>query len=131
MKSGQLDAVAATEPVRSRIVKDGVGIRLSDFVAEVDPNLLGAIWITTRVWASAHRPEIAAFLAAQQDALGVIRDHPEEAKQVEIRHFHFLTPSRPALTLAISPGDLTSFANLMRGMGMLGGALDVDRLVFR
>jgi len=131
LKSGQLDAVAATEPVRSRIVQDGVGTRLADFVAEVDPKLLGAIWITARAWAEAHRPEIAAFRAAQQDALGFIHDHPEAAKQVEIQHFHFLTPSRPELTLDIAPDDLRSFADLMRDMGLLNGALDIDRLVFR
>ena len=131
LKSGQMDAVAATEPVRSRIVNDGVGTRLADFVAAVDPDLLGAIWISTRAWAEAHRADIAAFRAAQQDALGFIADHPTESKQVEIAHFHFLTPSRPALTLAIAPDDLKRFADPMREMGLLGGTLDLDRLVLR
>ena len=130
LKSGQLDAAAITEPVRTKIVRDGVGSRFSDFVIEVNPRLLGAIWIAKRDWAEGHRDEVLAFRAALAEAIGFIRDRPEETKAIETRHFGFLTPARPALTLEIDAADLKDFGDIMHEEGLLNGEPDVTKLVF-
>jgi len=55
LKSGQLDAAFQFEPLLSRILAAGSARKSLDIMSSTNPDVLGAIYASTREWANAHR----------------------------------------------------------------------------
>lgn len=92
LKGGTIDAVAVLEPFRSRIVSDNTGFRLADYVAEVNPDVLGGVWIAQREWATANPRALSVFRESLAEAIEFIKSNTEEARAIESKYLGFSTP---------------------------------------
>ncbi len=130
LKSGQVDGVISMEPLLTRIVVSGTGVRTFDVQSEVNPDFLGGFWGTSREWAEAHRPAIAAFRASLHEALDFIRDHPDDAKTVEQKYIHFVDPSPLSVRIELTPADFEFWIRICSDLGQLHQKADPARIVF-
>jgi NitT/TauT family transport system substrate-binding protein len=131
LKGGTLDAVAVLEPFRNRIVADQTGYRLADYVAEVNPDVLGGVWIAQREWIAANPKAVQAFREAMAEAIEFIRSGNPEARTIEAKYLGFQTPFLLPFSLPVSTADFEVFVKMAREVGYLNKAVDVTKLVTR
>lgn len=131
LKGGTIDAVAVLEPFRSRIVADNTGFRLADYVAEVNPDLLGGVWIAQRDWANANPRAMAAFRESLAEAIEFIKTNNEEARAIESKYLGFSTPVLLPYSLSVSNADLETYVQYAREVGYLNKPVDVRQMMAR
>jgi NitT/TauT family transport system substrate-binding protein len=130
LKSDQLDAAAIFEPLLSRFVASGDGVKSVDFFSEVNSDMLGSFWAATRSWASANPQAVGAFRRSLAEAQDFIARNPEKAKAVEAKYLHFAEPRLPSFDSAMRAKDLDYFIALCRELGILHQPLDASKLIF-
>lgn len=130
MKSGQIDAAAVVTPFNFMIEKAGIGHEVSKYLADVDPTLLGAIWISKRDWAEAHKDLLAEYRAALDEAMDFIGSNADESKAIQVKYLKFPSPV-PPLSTDISPADLKKWGDLMADIGQLKGDVSYDTMVLQ
>jgi NitT/TauT family transport system substrate-binding protein len=131
LKSGQVDAVAAIEPTRSRISASGIGVRVADYGADLVEDVLGALWLTTRLWADANPETLDAFRGAYGDALGFIKTDPERAKQIELKYLGFNGPRFPVFSTELKVEDFSFYHDMGRQVGLIMTAPDPAKLIHK
>lgn len=131
LKGGTVDAVAVLEPFRTRIVSDNTGFRLADYVAEVNPDLLGGVWIGQREWVAAHPQAVTALREALGEAIAFIRSNNDEARAIESKYLGFSTPVLLPYSLTIAPADLETYVRMAQDVGYLKKPVDVRPLLAR
>jgi NitT/TauT family transport system substrate-binding protein len=131
LKGGTLDAVAVLEPFRSRIVADQTGFRLADYVAEVNPDLLGGVWVARKSWLAANPKAADAFREALVEAIAFMSKNADEAKAIEARHLGFTTPVALPYSVALSPADFEVYGRIGRDVGYLQKPVDGAKLIAR
>ncbi len=131
LKGGTVDAVAVLEPFRSRIVADNTGFRLADYVAEVNPDVLGGVWIAQREWAAANPRALTAFREALAEAIAHIRSNNEDARAIESKYLGFSTPVLLPYALPVTNADLELYVKFARDVGYLNKAVDVNQMLAR
>jgi NitT/TauT family transport system substrate-binding protein len=131
LKSGQLDAVAIFEPLMSRFVFTGVGVKSVDFFSEVNPDVVGSFWAATRNWTSANVQAVAAFRTSLAEAQAFIAQNPEKAKQIEAKYLGFAGPRFPTFKLDMQPADLEYFVRIGRELGVIRTQIDTSRLIVK
>ncbi|MBL0423350.1 ABC transporter substrate-binding protein [Ramlibacter sp. AW1] len=129
LKGGTVDAVAVLEPFRSRIVSDQTGYRLADYVAEVNPDLLGGIWVARQQWLNANPKAAQAFRASLTEAIEFMRKNPDEAKAIEAKHLGFTTPVALPYSVSLNPADFEVYGRIGREVGYLQKPVDGSRLM--
>jgi NitT/TauT family transport system substrate-binding protein len=130
LKSGQIDAAFPVEPMLGRILASGSGTKSVDIQSAVDPDFAATFWSATREWATAHPQAIGAFRDSLADALTYIREHPDDAKAIALKYFHYNDPSPPEASLAIKLSDLQFWVGICEQLGLLHKPVDVASLVF-
>jgi len=130
LKSDQLDAVAIFEPLLSRFVASGSGVKSVDFFSAVNPDMLGSFWAATRQWASANPQAVTAFRRSLAEAQDFIVRNPDKAKAIETKYLHFAEPKLPRFDVAMRASDLDYFIALCRELGVLHQPLDASKLIF-
>jgi len=118
LKAGQIDAAVIIEPILSRVVNSGAGIRSVDFVSEVNPRVVGAVWGATRAWTTANLPTVRQFQASLADGLTYIHDHPTESATIEKKYLGYAVPP-PELALKLEPADFDFWINLEKQLKLL------------
>lgn len=131
LKGGTLDAVAVLEPFRSRIVTDSTGFRLADYVAEVNPDVLGGVWVAQREWAAANPRAVTAFRESLAEAIEFIKTNNEEARGIEMKYLGFSTPVLLPYALPVTRADLETYVRYARDVGYLTKAVDVSQMLAR
>jgi NitT/TauT family transport system substrate-binding protein len=131
LKGGTVDAVAVLEPFRSNIVNDNVGFRLADYVAEVNPNVLGGMWIAQREWAAANPRAVTAFREALAESIEFIKTRTEEARVIEAKYLGFRTPVLLPYELTVTNADLETYVRYSRDVGYLTKPVDVGQMLAR
>ena len=131
LKGEKLDAAAVLEPFRGRMVEDKTGYRLSDYVAEVNPDLLGGVWIARREWLAANPKVAPAFRESLKEAIDYIAKNPQEAKAIEIKYTGFNTAFLPPYVVPVSNADFEFFIKAAKEVGYLKGNIDASRLIAR
>src|SRR5262249_9988590 len=129
VRTGQIDAVTPIEPILSRIVASGAGLKSVDFFSEVNPDVIGSFWTTMRPWAAANPAAIAGFRASLAEGLAFIRANPERARQIEEKYLHTTSAAMPTYTLDIKPQDFDFFVKLGVELGINRRAVDTSTLV--
>jgi NitT/TauT family transport system substrate-binding protein len=130
LKSGQVDAVTPIEPIRGRIVASGAGQRSIDFFSEVNPDVLGSFWMSTRDWATAHRAQVEAFRAAIADGIAYINDHPDDARAIEQKDMGFVDPTAMAtFATKLDAKDFDFVAKLAQELGAMKQPIDAGKLI--
>ena len=130
LRSGQIDAATPIEPIRGRIVASGAAVRSVDFFSEVNPDVLGSLWMSTRDWATAHKTEVAAFRASLLDGIAFITAHPDEARSIEQKDMGFVDPTAMAtFATKLDPKDFDFVGKLGHELGILRQPVDAAKLI--
>ena len=131
LKSGAVDAVCAAEPFKSLIIKTGEGYRVADYVADEHDNVLAVLWGSTREWAAANGPQIAAFRGACADGVAWAGANPAAAHDLEIKYLKLAAPTSPNYDLTVTPADLEYYVGVLKALGMLRNPVDVSKIIAR
>jgi NitT/TauT family transport system substrate-binding protein len=131
LRGGTLDAVAVLEPFRSKILNEGTGTKVSDFVGEIKDNLLWGFWIATRSWTAANPEAARGFREACAEGEGFIKQNPDEAKAIEAKYLGVAVPGFSSFETEIKPADLDDYVKIGRELGFLRENVDTARLIFK
>ena len=129
LSRGSVDAVAAIEPFRSRLITDGAGYKLTDYVSELRGDLLLIGYATMRSWATSHRDTIVRFNAAILEGEQYIAANPDQATAIEAKYLGFAGP-RARFSPSATADDYRFYANAMLDLGVLKKPADVSHIVF-
>ena len=130
LKSGQIDAATPIEPIRGRIVASGAAARSVDFFSEVNPDVLGSFWMSTRDWATKHKAEVDAFRASLLDGIAFINAHPDEAHASEQKGMGFVDPTAMAtFATTLDAKDFEFVAKLGLDLGVMKQSVDASKLI--
>jgi NitT/TauT family transport system substrate-binding protein len=130
LKSAQIDAATPIEPIRGRIVATGAAVRSVDFFSEVNPDVLGSFWMSTRDWATKHKAEVAAFRASILDGIAYINAHPDDARASEQKNMGFVDPTAMAtFATTLDAKDFDFVAKLGLELGVMKQPVDASKLI--
>ncbi|NYT67016.1 ABC transporter substrate-binding protein [Pusillimonas noertemannii] len=131
LKAGTIDAVPVLEPFRSAILSDNTGYRVSDYIAEVNEDILGVVWAGSRKWLDANPTVVPAFRLSLAEALDFIRDNPEKAREIEKKYLGFTTQLKVPYSLTLNPAEFDIYANMFKEVGFVDKAADTSGLIYR
>lgn len=131
LKSGQLDAAFQFEPLLSRTLAAGSATKSLDIMSSTDPDVLGAIYASTREWANAHRAAVIAFNQSLAEGIAFEKEHPDEAHKIEAKYIGYSTPTFADQQLAVSTADFKFWADVCDEVGVLHHAVDAATLIFK
>ncbi len=131
LKSGTLDAVTVTEPIRTIILKSGVGVVAAEYFAEVSPDFMVTNWMVTGDYAKKNPAIIAGFRGALEEAIVYIKTNVEECREIEKKNFNVAAPEFPTLVAAASPADLQLWIDIGKEQGLYRTAMDAATLVLK
>ena len=130
LKSGQLDAAFQFEPLLSRILASGQAAKSLDIMSMTDPDVLGAIYASTRAWANAHRAAIMAFRQSLTEAIAWEKEHSDEAHKIETKYIGYAIPGLPDVAIEVTPQDFKFWADVCDEVGVLHRPVDAATLIF-
>jgi NitT/TauT family transport system substrate-binding protein len=131
LKSGRVDAAITIEPFRTKIVSDGTGFNIADYVGEVNPDLLAVLWMARKDWADANPKAVRAFRQAYAEAIEWCAKNPEESKKIQAKYLGFASPVLPDYGVEVKLSDVEFFEKVERELGKLRGPVDVSKLVWK
>jgi NitT/TauT family transport system substrate-binding protein len=131
LKSGQLDAAFQFEPLLSRTLAAGSAVKSLDIMSSTNPDVLGAIYASTREWATAHRSAVAAFNQSLAEAIAWEKANPEAAHKIEAKYIGYATTSLPDVELEVKPEDFKFWAGVCDEVGVLHRPVDAATLIFK
>lgn len=132
MKAKNVDAVIATEPARTGIIKSEAGKRTPfEYHTEVDTDSLLAFWVAAGPWAKANAKVIEDFRGCIASGISWIRDNPEKAIEIGTKYLKVMTGYRPDWTTEIAPADFAFYAKISKEFGLTSKDVDLEKLVFK
>ncbi len=129
LRAGTLDAVAVLEPFRAKILNEGTGTKVADFVSEIQDNLLSGFWIATRSWAEANAAAVKGLREASEEGVAFIKQHPDDAKAIETKYLGVPSPGFSSFAIEIKPADLDVYVQIGTQLGFLREKIDTSRLI--
>jgi ABC-type nitrate/sulfonate/bicarbonate transport system substrate-binding protein len=96
-----------------------------------NPDVLGAIYASTREWATAHRAAIVAFNQSLAEGIAFEMEHPEEAHKIEAKYIGYATTGLPDAKIEVSAADFKFWADLCDEVGVLHRPVDAATLIFK
>ncbi len=129
LKGGTLDAVAVIEPFRSRITSDQTGIKVADYLAELRPDMLAAMWLAKGDWVTANAQAVRDFRESLAEGMTFIAQNPDKAREIEKKYLGFNAPQLPPYSLAVSTADLDYFVGISRDIGIERKVTDMSSLI--
>jgi len=130
LKSGTVDAVPALEPFRAGILADGTGYWVSDYMAEVNPDILGVFWAASRSWLDANPTVAPAFRKSIAEGVEFIRANPQEAQAIEKKYLGFNTKTAIPYSLTLEPAEFDFYAKLFNETGFVDKVADTSKLIY-
>lgn len=131
IKSGQIDAAIAVEPIRTMIVKEGVGKRAGvEYHTAVANDSILAFWTASRRWADKNPNLVATFRKCVAEAVAWIDANKDKAQAIEKQYLGFNTPVRPDWNAAIADGDFSIYLDMNLELGVMKKRLEAKNLVW-
>jgi NitT/TauT family transport system substrate-binding protein len=128
LRAGQIDAAVVLEPILSRLTSSGAGVKSIDFISEVNPRIVAAVYASTRDWARANIPTIRAFHASLADAMKFMEEHKSETDAIQQKRLGFV--STPAdLSLDLVPADFDFWIGVCKELQLLHQPVDSSTLI--
>lgn len=132
MSSSNVDAVVATEPVRSLLVARGLGQRAPfEYHSAVIADSLLTFWIATNDWATAHPQLVAGFKACIASGIDWIHANRTAADAIEQKYINMQTKQDHTWTADVSPADFSIYADVALEFGLITKMPNLDDLVFK
>jgi NitT/TauT family transport system substrate-binding protein len=129
LAGGQLDAAIVLEPFRTRILKDGTGVDVRDFFADLNPDAIAAIWMAKADWIKAHGDIVAGFRAGLAQGIADLQANPPEFEAIQMKYLGFASPARPDWSLKVTKEDLAFFADMSKQVGLIHQPPQLDKLI--
>ena len=123
MKAGRVDVAEAVQPFASRMIAAG-NVSLGDQLLRIANPARSTVWIADRAWAAAHRPVIAKWAAALDQARELIEKNPARARAV-LAQYTKLPPGvadaipLPFYDVTLRPQELDVWIKVMSDLGSL------------
>ena len=131
LKGGTLDAVVVLEPFRTRIIGGNVGYKVSDYITDVQDNIMAAMWMTKSDWAAANGPALRAFREGYLEGIDWALKNMKEVKEMEVKVLGASTAIIPAYDFELKASDLELYVRIGRELGMLKQPVDVNKLLWK
>ena len=129
LKSGTVDAVTITEPMRSIAQTSGAGYVFADYVAEYYPDLLMVGYIATGDWAMKNPAAIKSFREAMDEAIAFTIANKDETRAIEQKALGFTSNAPAAFKTAVKPDDLDVYIAVGKELGLYRSALDPRKMI--
>lgn len=129
LAGGQLDAALVIEPFRTLIIKDGTGNNLRDYMSDLSPDMVAAIWMAKRDWIASHAAAVAGFRAALAQGIDDLKADPAEFQSIQIKYLGFASPARPDWSLKLLPSDLAFFADVSKQVGLIHQPPQINKII--
>jgi NitT/TauT family transport system substrate-binding protein len=134
LKAGTLDAVGTSEPMRTRIEKDGIGstaVGLTGTMPESAPTM---VYGMTPEYIAANPKVVAGFRAAIKEADAFIASNPDETRKVLASNLKMPPQLLEMVPLPLSDSNLTVdqiqfWVDVMKKLNMLSGTVDAKKAV--
>jgi NitT/TauT family transport system substrate-binding protein len=123
MKAGRVDIAEAVQPFASRMVAAG-NISLGDQLLQIANPARSTVWIADRTWAMAHKPVIAKWAAAIDQARRLIETNPARARAI-LAQYTKLPPGvadtipLPYYDVTLRPQEIDVWIKVMSELGSL------------
>jgi NitT/TauT family transport system substrate-binding protein len=131
LKSGTVDAAITIEPFRSRMLSDGTGFKIADYVGQVNPDVIAVLWMSRSDWAAANPQAVRAFRQGYAEAIEWCAKNPDESKKILAKYIGFASPVLPDYGVEVKVSDLEFFEKMERQLGKLRQPVDVSKLVWK
>lgn len=131
LRGGGVDAVTAIEPVVSRILHNVPDTTATDYVRDLSSDALGALWMSTRPWAAAHRGVVTRFIAAYRDAIEAVGRDPAAAHRIEAKYVGYVGQSFPSFSTRLAASDLDFYQSMMLQLNLLQKKIDTATLILQ
>jgi NitT/TauT family transport system substrate-binding protein len=128
MRAHTIDAAVVIEPFRGRILADGTGTRVRDYVLDLTPDMLSSLWFAERRWAEANPQAVRGFRAALDQAIAWMPEH-DEGREIEKKYLGYNAAVRPGYSTKVTPGDLAFFNDILVKQGLLQKPIDTSKLI--
>ena len=130
LRNKTIDACLIFNPMRDRILNDGLAINLGDYWVQTHDNIMSSSWLTTRAWAEANRDKVAAFRAALREAVAWIPDHVAETKAIEAKYAGNSWPGFPDFAIDLTVEDVDIYAQQALKYGLIRKMPDIPSIIF-
>ena len=136
LRSGNADAVVVSDPMATRIRQTSAGVTAAFIMRGMPEGVPVIVYAATRDWAQAHEAAARGFASAIAEASDYADAHPEEARATIAKYLKVAPElardaSLPTLRPAVTARALEVWLPIMRGQGVLSGAVDTGRLVWQ
>ena len=130
LKAGTVDAVPVLEPFRAGILADETGYWVSDYMAEVNPDILGVMWAASRSWLDKNPTVAPAFKKSIAEGVEFIHANPEKAREIEKKYLGFNTKLAIPYSLTLDPAEFEFYAKLFHETGFVDKVADTSKLIY-
>lgn len=130
LTAGTVDAVPVLEPFRARIVGDDTGYRVADYMAEVNPDILGAIWVGNRKWLDANPKAVEGFRKSLAESLEYMRANPEKSREIEKKYLGFSSTFPIPYATKLERADFDAYAKMFQSAGYVKTLPDTANLIY-
>ena len=134
LRGGQIDVVIAGDPVRSRIIADGLGKPLGNMLSSVPEGALSGNYATTASLAQANPAILSAFRDAIGEADQIAAADPSGTLEIVSHYLRLpvdilakLPP--PTLRAQIDRSQIEFWVQVAREQGMLRHSVSVEKLL--
>lgn len=133
LKAGNIDAVEALEPFASQLRAAG-NVSLGDPFASIASPLSTNFFMAQGSWAKKNRPAIARFVDSLEQAKAFIDQNPVEARRILQGYTNMPQAVAdkvplPTFDFSIRKQDLSTWVDVLKGVGQFEGKVDVNELV--
>jgi len=138
LKAGTVDAVVTADPFKVRILSSGVGVLVSNFLADLPEGQPSILYASTREWATKNPAAVKGFQAALAEAVTFIKADPNLGKTREHMSKYIKLPPEVMKAIQISePSSVVTEAQLawwidvMQKQEMLQTKLEPAKLIVK
>lgn len=134
LRSGRIDASAASQPHVNRIVSSGDGYVVAPYTGQIHSDLLVGVYAVTEDWISANPETPARFAAAMVQAIEFIENNHDQALASAATHLN-LAPEilaeipLPQFHAEVLPSQLQFWSDVSLRQGLIDEAVDPASLL--
>lgn len=135
LQSGAIDATLTVDPFVARIEATGIGKTIGEASLDFPEGIATAVYATRRDWAEANEEQVAALVAAVEDAETFIAENPDQTREY-IAKYTNLPPQVVAMVplarpdAAITVEHVAYWVDAMKGLGMLPDDFEAESMIF-
>ena len=134
LRGGSVDAVIGNNPSMARIINAGAGKVLAYFTEALPATVPMVVYAASGTWVAGHAATLAAFRAANAEAVAEVSAHPEEGRAAMGKFLKMPADVLKDVTMPVFQADvrasqMQATIDIMQRQDMLHSHLDAAKLV--